>query len=312
MKDNRANGLLVISILMANLLGAGSVMCVNAQGIANSSTEGLWHLDEVIPNGYRKITPDATGQNPGILVQDPALVEGKFNKAMSFDGNSGVYVPIRFLVGFPPSPEPIYVPISTNLDIQKELKIEAWINVQGFKNVTYGNIVVKCTRYDASWENVTRVYGIAIKSGIPEKEHAVHTGALSGYVLTDTAGFNEVVTTESVIPLNQWVHVSFIRSLSTGLHLYVNGYEKSTETLHGVQNPSGLIVNGTEIYFGHDAQAVIDEVSISDLKPEEETLLSQIDIGQNLLTAVIIVTVVFGLAWTLRKAIQYWIVRSRP
>jgi hypothetical protein len=172
--------------------------------------------------------------------------------------------------------------------------------------------VVKCNRYDSSWQNVTRVYGIAVKAGMPEDTIDVPKGAISGYVLTDTDGFNEIVTTESVIPLNQWVHVSFVRSLSTGMHLYVNGYEKSAKALHGVQNPAGLIANGTEVYFGHDAQVIIDEVSISNLKPEDQTLLSLIDIGPNLLAAIIIVAVVFALAWTLRRAIQYWIVRSRP
>src|SRR4030066_2178248 len=95
--------------------------------------------------------PISTGMNPGTLVQapaDPILVEGKFDKALDFDGRSGVYVPIRFLVGFPPSPQPIYIPISTSLDVQSEIRVEAWINVQAFKNVTYNNIVVKCTRND--------------------------------------------------------------------------------------------------------------------------------------------------------------------
>lgn len=309
LKSNKTNGV-IASLLIMNLIGAAFATFANVQGIVNTSTVGLWHLDEVLPDGYREITPDATGQNTGILVQEPALVEGKFDKALSFDGNSGVYVPIRFLVGFPPSPEPIYIPISTSLDIPKELKIEAWINLQGFKNVTYGNIVTKCTRYDASWENVTRVYGIAVKAGITENGYAVPKGAISGYVLTDTGGFNEIVTTESVVPLNEWIHVAFTRT-ATGMHIYVNGYEKDAKAIYGVQNPSGLIINGTEVYFGHDAEVIMDEVCISNLAPEEQTLLAQIDIGPNILTAVIIVAVVFAVAWILRRAIQMWIIRSR-
>ena len=76
----------------------------------------------------------------------PILVEGKFGKALSFDGNNGVYVPIRFLVCYPPSHNPLYIPVSLSLDVPAEIKIEAWINVKGFKNVTYNNIVVKATR----------------------------------------------------------------------------------------------------------------------------------------------------------------------
>jgi hypothetical protein len=274
----------------------------------------LWHLDEVIPDGYREITPDATGNNPGTLVgapTTPMLVEGKFNKALNFDGNSSVYVPIRFLVGFPPSPQPIYIPISTSLDAPKEIKIEAWINVYGFKNVTYNNMVVKCTRTDASWQNVTRIYGIAVKAGLPQNGCTVPTGALSGYVFTDTGGFSEIVTTEPVVPLNEWIHVAFTRSLATGMHIYVNGVEQNVKAIYGTQNPTGSIINGTELYFGHDAEVTIDEVSISNLAPESQAVLSQIDIGPNLLVAVIVVAVIFATAWLLRRAIQMWVIRSR-
>jgi uncharacterized protein (UPF0333 family) len=230
---------------------------------------------------------------------------------MSFDGNNGVYVPIRFLVGFPPSPQPIYIPISTSLDIPKEIKIEAWINVQGFKNVTYNNIVVKCTRTDSTSESVTRICGIAVKAGLPQNGYVVPTGALSGYVYTDTEGLNEIVTTEPVVPLNEWIHVAFTRSLATGMHLYVNGVEQSVKAIYGTQNPSGSMINGTEVYFGHDAEVTIDEVCISNLAPESQTVAAQIDIGPNLLVAVIVVSLIFAVAWLLRRAIQMWVIRSR-
>jgi uncharacterized protein (UPF0333 family) len=305
---------LMLALLLTVMLSMAFMASVNAQDSVDSSTVGLWHLDEVLPDGYREITPDAAGKNPGTLVATPTapvLVEGKFDKAMQFDGNNGVYVPIRFLVGFPPSPQPIYIPISTSLDIPKEIKIEAWINVQGFKNVTYNNIVVKCTRTDATSESVTRIYGIAVKAGLPQNGYTVPTGALSGYVYTDTEGLNEIVTTEPVVPLNEWIHVAFTRSLTTGMHLYVNGVGQSVKTIYGTQNPTGSIINGTEVYFGHDAEVTMDEVRISNLAPESQTVAAQIDIGPNLLVAVIVVSLIFAVAWLLRRAIQTWIIRSR-
>ena len=303
--------ILFLSIILSMVL----IAAVRAQNTASSSTVGSWHLDEILPDGYREITPDATGQNHGTLVAAPTvpvLVEGKFDKAMNFDGNNGVYVPIRFLVGFPPSPQPVYIPISTSLDIPKEIKIEAWINVQGFKNATYNNIVVKCSRIDGTSENVTRIYGIAVKAGLSQNGYTVPTGALSGYVYTDTEGFNEIVTTEYVVPLNEWIHVAFTRSLTTGMHLYVNGAEQSVTAIYGTQNPTGSMINGTELYFGHDAEVTIDEVRISNLAPESQTVAAQIDIGPNLLIAVIVVSVVFATAWLLRRTIQMWVIRSRP
>jgi hypothetical protein len=95
------------------------------------------------------------------------------------------------------------------------------------------------------------------------------------------------------------------------MHLYVNGYEKDVKAIYGVQNPTGSIINGTEVYFGHDSQVIIDEVHISNLVPEAQTLSAQIDIGPNMLIAVIVVAVVFAVAWFLRRAIQMWIIRSR-
>jgi len=305
---------LMLALILTSMLSMAFTASVKAQGSVDHYTVGLWHLDEVLPDGYREITPDATGKNPGTLVAAPTapvLVEGKFDKAMKFDGNNGVYVPTRFLVGFPPSPQPIYIPISTSLDIPKEIKIEAWINVQGFKNATYNNIVVKCTRIDGTSENVIRIYGIAVKAGLPQNGYPVPTGALSGYVFTDTEGLNEIVTTEPVVPLNEWIHVTFTRSLTTGMHIYVNGVEQNVKAIYGTQNPTGSMINGTELYFGHDAEVTMEEVRISNLAPESQTVAAQIDIGPNLLIAVIVVSLIFAVAWLLRRAIQMWVIRSR-
>lgn len=296
---------LMLVVLLAVMLSLGCVNVPRVQG-AKSSTVALWHLDEIEPSEYSEITPDTVGYNHGTVGGDTALVEGKFGNALQFNTGGYVYVPIAFLVGFPPTPEPIYIPVSPNLDIQKELKIEAWINVQGFTNASYNNIVVKCTRTGPLVENVTRVFGLAVKPSI-EQENA---GVLSGCVFTDSEGFNEILTTKPVISLNKWINVAFTRT-STGMHLYVDGKEQDVTAIEGVQNPTGLIINGTEVYIGHDSKITIDEVEISDLAPELQVLSSQIDIGNNLLIAVIVVVVVFATAWVLRKAIQMWVIYSK-
>ena len=311
---SRALARLIMVLFITGILSMAFTASVEAQNILDPYTVGLWHLDEVIPDGYIETTPDATGNNPGTLIAaptTPVLVEGKFDKAMRFNGDNGIYVPIRFLVGFPPTPEPIYIPISTNLDIPKEIEIEAWINVRAFKNVTYNVMVAEATRDDPSWDSVTRICGIAVKAGISQNGHSVPLGALSGFVLTDTGGFNEIVTTKPVVPLNEWIHVKFTRSLVTGMHIYVNGVEQDVKTIYGMQNPTGSIIEGTEFYFGHDALVTMDEIHISNLAPESQTVEAQIDIGPNILIAVIAVALIFAVAWLLRRAIQMWVIRSR-
>jgi hypothetical protein len=303
---------LLITLLAASILCMAFTSQTEAEDTADANTVGLWHFNEVTPDGYREITLDVSGNNPGTLGVDPPpmLVEGKFDKALKFDGSNFVYVPISFLIGFPPAPEPIFIPISPSLDVQEEIKIEAWINVQDYTNATYNNIVVKCTRPDASWQNISRIVGLAIRSGSPTDQLTAPKGTLSGFIRTDTEGANEIVTTEPVIILNEWTHVALTRT-STGMHLYVNGYEKAVRTIQGTQNPKGSIVNGTELYFGHDSQVTIDEIHISNLAPETKATLAQIDIGPNLLVAVVAVATIFAAAWLLRRAIQMWVLRSK-
>jgi hypothetical protein len=302
--------MLMLCLLAAALLSPILLAGVKAQN--SGVTVGYWPLDENTPSGSNVITPDATGVNSGIVMGHPApsLVDGKFGKAMQFDGENGVYIPIKFVVGFPPMPQPMYVPISPNLDVQKQVAIEAWVNIQGLRNATYNNIVVKCDHPDqaCAWQNTTRVLGIAIRAGVPESGEKYVEGALSGYVLTDQNGFNEIVTTQPV-PLNQWINVKFTRT-STGMHLYINGYEQNVNVIHGIQNPQGNIINGTEYYVGHDGLATIDDVRIIDLEPAQVSEAA-FDIGPNILVAAVVISVVFAVAWFLRRAVQIWLVRPK-
>ncbi len=94
-------------------------------------------------------------------------------------------------------------------------------------------------------EGITRVFGLAVKQSTTQNG----AGVLSGCVNTDSDGFNEIVTTQPVVPLNQWINVAFTRT-ATGMHLYVNGEEQSVKTIQGVQNPRGSILNGQRSTLG--------------------------------------------------------------
>jgi hypothetical protein len=289
------------------------IMSTGASAQIGGTVVGAWPLGDIESSGSNSITPDLTGANPGILVggpEQPVLTDGKFGKAMLFDGSNGVYIPIKFVIGFPPTPQPVFMPISTNLDIQEQIEINAWINVSQVKDVEYNNIVVKCTHPDqaCTWQNTTRVNGLSIRGEYLQTESDQVIGALSGYVFTDSGGYNEIVTTQPV-PLNKWVNIEFTRT-STGIHLYVNGYEQSVNVIHGVQNPQGKIINGTEYYIGHDAVAAIQDVQIINLAPPE-VAEAGFDIGSNILIAAIAVSMIFAIAWVLRRAIQLLLIRPR-
>ncbi len=240
----------------------GTVSINNLPVTKPDQVVALWHFDEVQPND---ITNDAISNNPAIfgsvtgnVSYTPKLVEGKFGKALSFDGSAYAYVPA-----------------SPTLVTPSEVTIDAWVNVQSFKNVTYNNIVIESVRTLAKYP--TRIVGLAVNGELPGNGSSVPQGALRGYVLTDSGGFNEIVTTDPVIPLNQWTHVTFTRSLTTGMHIYVNGEEKNVNVTYGVLNPAGSIQRDTELYIGHDSISMIDEVAISNyaLAPQNQSLWLQ-------------------------------------
>jgi hypothetical protein len=215
------------------------------------SLVSLWPFNEVEPNG---VTPDKTGLNPAIVGSStgeasytPKIVDGESDKALSFDGAAYVSVPI-----------------SPSLEIPEETTIDAWINVQQFNDVEYNNIVVECVRTRASLPE--RTFGLAV-NGYTSDNGSVPVGALRAYLATDE-GLNEIVTTEPVVSLNQWEHVVFTRSLSEGMHIYVNGEEQNVKVTSGTQNPQGTIIRETELYIGHDAICFIDEVRISNMTLE--------------------------------------------
>lgn len=207
---------------------------------------GMWHFDEVGPNG---VTPDALDINPVMLEPNagsytPVLVDGKIGKALRFNGTDYAYVLA-----------------SPSLNIVDELTIEAWIYVEEFKNVAYSNLVVECERTPDKYPN--RILGFAYNGEPPQNISSPQLGALRGFMLTDDGVFNEVVTTNGVIALNQWYHVKFVRNINDGMHIYVNGVEQDIAVSSGVQNPVGTISKGSEFYIGHDAVCILDEVSIS-------------------------------------------------
>jgi len=48
---------LMLTLLLTSMLSMAFIASAKAQDSVDSSTVGLWHLDEVLPNGYREITP---------------------------------------------------------------------------------------------------------------------------------------------------------------------------------------------------------------------------------------------------------------
>ena len=181
----------------------------------SNSIVASWTFDNIAPDG---VIPDSTGNNPAVLASTagnqsyiPKQVQGKFGQALSFDGLSYAFVP--------PSP---------SLETPQEVTIDAWVNVQQIKDVAYNNILVECLRSTASLP--ARTLGIAINGETPQNSSSPPIAALRGCVMTQNGVLNEIDTTNPV-PLNQWIHVVFTRSLTSGMHIYVNGDRTSSSSV---------------------------------------------------------------------------------
>jgi parallel beta-helix repeat protein len=225
-----------------------------------NSVVGLWSFDNV---DLDLVAQDTTGNNPAVLGSvtgvynyTPARVQGKFGEALSFNGNTYAAV------------QP-----STSLETTNDFTIDVWVNVPEIKaNVPYNNILIEAIRTTAALP--TRTLGLAINGETPTNDSSPPIGVLRAYVMTPS-GFNEIDSKES-LPFNTWVHLVFVRSITTGMHLYVNEKEQAITVVAGTANPTGPIQKPTDIYIGHDSITQIDQLQISNtVENLGQTLLLQ-------------------------------------
>ena len=242
--NNKDNYPLMSQFSMSSL---GNPPTAIAPPTAKSSVVASWSFDTVEAS---LVSPDETGCNPAILGSEtpvynntPALVHGKFGGALNFTGN--VFATVQ------PS-QSILTP--------NEVTIDGWVNVQAIKGgVAYNNIFIEAVRTTATLP--TRLLGLAVNGQTPINASSPAVGALRGYVVTPS-GLNEIDTV-AVLPNDTWVHVVFTRSLSNGMHIYINGKEQAVTVTYGTADPTGQIPNPTDIYIGHDSKTEIQNLQIS-------------------------------------------------
>ena len=230
-----------------NTSSLGDLPMVTAPTSKPNSIVASWPFDNVDAG---LATPDQTGNNPAVLGSmtkvynyTPAVVPGKFGNAFRFDGNTFAAVNT-----------------SPTLETPNDVTIDAWINIPTIKNVSYNNILIEAVRTPTTVYPV-RTLGVAINGETPSNASSPLLGALRAYVAT-SSGLNEI-DTKQVLSFNTWVHVVFVRSTTTGMHLYVNGKEQAVTVAAGTVNPIGPILKTTDIYIGHDSMTEIDQLQIS-------------------------------------------------
>jgi hypothetical protein len=211
-----------------------------------NNTVALWHFETIEPDSS---TPDATGNNPIMIssyAAKPSLVSGEVGQAIEFTqfGSYGI------------------AQASPSLDMSDAISIDVWIKVTMWENTTYNNILVQTA--SSLNEFASRVYGLALNGMSPGNATSGPLGAVCGYVCT-ASGYNEIVTLTSAVQFSQWTHIVFTRSLTMGMHIYVNNVEQPVMVTSGSKNPVGNLVKGNLLYLGHDFGGDIDELKVSNI-----------------------------------------------
>jgi hypothetical protein len=204
---------------------------------------GLWHFDE----GSGSITYDTSGfESHGILVNDPTWVDGKFGKALRFDGIDD------------------YVTNSSNWDSfvnslksTNQITVEAWVNLFGYQN-----------NHPQSVDSVIRAEGMFYLRA--DSDPSLDSRVTCFFISNGTWIWT---CTSNRLPLNTWTHLVGTWD-GQNLKLYINGILINSTLALGsfgnLGNPNitiGATWNRYEFFNG-----TIDEVRIYNRALTEEEI----------------------------------------
>ncbi len=219
------------------------VLSVALTSTAIAELVGWWRLDE--GSGTTALDLSEYG-NDGTLQGDPQWVNGKFGKALQFDGVD----------------DWVEIPHADILTVTDEVTVMAWINAErhtGPNNESWQGIVAK--------SNSPRSYSL-----YTEQSGALHfsTGPGGAYVGTLSSG---------QVPLNEWVHVAAM-VVDGGHRYYINGElageSGSGVTLLGTEDTDNVLI-GRTWESNREFLGMIDDVRIynESLTQEEIQVIMQ-------------------------------------
>jgi len=195
-------------------------------------------------DGSGKIAKDGSNYgNDGDLKGDPKWVEGKFDKALEFNGTSDF----------------VEIPHADILTVDKEVTVMAWI---------------KTDRYEVPGAGYQ---GIVSKSDSP-RSYSLYTTS-SGVLHFSTAGVG--TTSIKQVPKNEWVHITAV--VVDGKHRYYFNGILDTETGSGIKLPglsdTATALVGKTHEGSREFKGIIDEVRIWNKALSADEIVKQMDKG---------------------------------
>ena len=247
--------------IIIGILIAIAVLAVMPAGVQAQSDDGLvaeWHFDE----GAGSVLKDSSGNGNDGVIYEATWVEGKYGKALSFDGVDD------------------YIVVPNNIDLSGDYTIGAWIN----PTIGKGHIIaVKRTDSD---------YGVPLFLAIDNRggssPYTTPTGFSSlSNALLFTLGRGDgvvAVAVNNAIVSDQFQHIVAVVD-GTIMKLYINGELKATKTFTGIRqtNTASLFIGAYEhdeaIASGLSFKGPIDEVCIYNCALTDEEIMEHYESG---------------------------------
>lgn len=212
-----------------------------------STCIGMWLFDE----GTGKVAKDSSGNgNDGTLMNDPKWVDGKFGKALEFDGND----------------DAVEIPDSESLNDVDDLTISAWVFLnRAVTSGTWNSLVGK--------KPYTSGYLMWIE--VPQEP--------CGLVYVGGRFDNRAGTQ---IDLKSWYHLVFTRVHDGGMKFFINGKlvkeaSSSSGIISTLAAPISIGGQSPQVLDG-----IIDDVAIFNVALTEDSISSIMKNGLKFIFAV--------------------------
>ena len=200
-------------------------------GMNPASVVGVWLFNE----GEGDTARDSSGNgNDGILTNGPVWVEGKFGKALQFDGSDD------------------YVSVDDTDELSggdgKKLTVVVWFKTTKISGTDNTPLVVK---YLSAQE---KDWGLTVDTG--KLKFAYETGG---------AGVDFEVGAPSmggIVELDKWYHGAFVLD-GTDVKVYLDGTEVAAATIPTeTPNTAVNVEIGAVVYRGNYYQGILDEIAV--------------------------------------------------
>ena len=248
------NSKLIIAIFS---LAAVVVLAASPYASAKVDPEtlvGMWLFEE----GAGDVAKDTSAAgNDGDIVGPKDWEDGKFGKALEFDGNS------------------VYVQVESNKSITlEELTIVAWANLEPSQGTRWQSIMMRGQNprnYLLAVDKNSQKLQLSITKGAP----GAWAGPIGGPVVTGDG----------------WHHLAGVFGEKTGLVIYTDGEEvgKQPYSKPSLDADPGRMRIGDGSNGGHQCEGLLDEVALFNVPLEQDDIQTIMEDGLEVATGLLAV-----------------------